>query len=58
MRVIGTSTPRGQSTYGKDQDNLVMIPFTTAERKVLGVETPSQALTQLNWGVSAAAKSI
>jgi macrolide transport system ATP-binding/permease protein len=27
----------------------VMIPFTTAERKVLGVAAPSQAQAQLNW---------
>ena len=26
-----------------------MIPFTTAERKVLGVAAPSQAQTQFNW---------
>ena len=26
-----------------------MIPFTTAERKVLGVASPSQTETQLNW---------
>ena len=49
FRVIGTLSPKGQSTFGQDQDDLVMIPFTTAERKVLGVAAPSQALTQLNW---------
>ena len=26
-----------------------MIPFTTAERKVLGVAAPSQAQTLFNW---------
>ncbi|MGO9173443.1 MAG: ABC transporter permease [Rhodomicrobium sp.] len=49
FHVIGTLSPKGQSTFGQDQDDLVMIPFTTAERKVLGVAAPSQALTQLNW---------
>ncbi len=58
FRIIGTLSPKGQSTFGQDQDDLVMIPFTTAERKVLGVAAPSQALTPLNWVVSAAAKSI
>ena len=47
--VAGTLSPKGQSTFGQDQDDLVMIPFTTAERKVLGVAAPSQALTPLNW---------
>ncbi|HUO89103.1 MAG TPA: ABC transporter permease [Rhizomicrobium sp.] len=43
LRVIGVLAPKGQSSFGTDQDDLVMIPFTTAERKVLGVAAPSQA---------------
>lgn len=43
LRVIGLLAGKGQSSYGQDQDDLVMIPFTTAERKVLGVAAPSQA---------------
>ncbi len=42
MRVIGLLAAKGQSSFGQDQDDLVMIPFTTAERKVLGVAAPSQ----------------
>jgi macrolide transport system ATP-binding/permease protein len=49
MRVIGILDSKGQTPFGQDQDDLVMIPFTTAERKVLGVAAPSQAQTQLNW---------
>ena len=49
LRIIGILAPKGQSTYGQDQDDLVMIPFATAERKVLGVAAPSQAQTPLNW---------
>ncbi len=49
MRVIGVLESKGQTPFGQDQDDLVMIPFTTAERKVLGVAAPSQAQTQLNW---------
>ncbi|MBM3226384.1 MAG: FtsX-like permease family protein, partial [Candidatus Tectomicrobia bacterium] len=36
FRVIGVLTPKGQSTQGMDQDDTVLIPFTTAERKVIG----------------------
>jgi len=36
MRVIGILVSKGQSQFGTDQDDLVMIPFSTAERKVLG----------------------
>jgi macrolide transport system ATP-binding/permease protein len=49
LRVIGILASKGQSTYGTDQDDLVMIPFTTAERKVIGVAAPSQQQTPLNW---------
>ena len=47
LRVIGVLGSKGQSTFGTDQDDLIMIPFTTAERKVLGVAAPSQA-SQVN----------
>jgi macrolide transport system ATP-binding/permease protein len=34
---------KGQSNYGQDQDDVVILPFGTAERKVLGVSAPSAA---------------
>ncbi len=43
LRVIGVLAAKGQTAFGQDQDDLVMIPFTTAERKVLGVAAPAQA---------------
>lgn len=36
LRVIGVLSPKGQSLYGSDQDDVVVIPFSTAERKVSG----------------------
>jgi macrolide transport system ATP-binding/permease protein len=42
MRVIGLFVAKGQTPFGQDQDDLVMVPFTTAERKVLDVAAPSQ----------------
>jgi macrolide transport system ATP-binding/permease protein len=49
LRVIGVLASKGQTPFGTDQDDLVMIPFTTAERKVLGVAAPTQAQAPLNW---------
>jgi macrolide transport system ATP-binding/permease protein len=49
LRVIGLFASKGQTAYGTDQDDLVMIPFTTAERKVLGVAAPSLQQAPLNW---------
>ena len=43
VRVIGLLVGKGQTGYGQDQDDLVMIPFNTAERKVLGVAAPLAA---------------
>ncbi|MGQ0694049.1 MAG: ABC transporter permease [Nitrospiraceae bacterium] len=36
LRVIGVLEPKGQSITGQDQDDLVVVPFPTAERKVFG----------------------
>ncbi len=49
LRVIGVLASKGQTPYGADQDDVVMIPFTTAERKVLGVAAPSLQQAPLNW---------
>jgi macrolide transport system ATP-binding/permease protein len=49
LQVIGMLVAKGQSPFGTDQDDLVMMPFTTAERKVLGVAAPTQQQTPLNW---------
>ncbi len=49
LRVIGVLAAKGQTPFGPDQDDLVMIPFTTAERKVLGVAAPSQQQAPMNW---------
>ena len=42
MRVVGLLATKGQSGFGQDQDDVVIIPFTTAQRKVLGVAAPTQ----------------
>ena len=36
FQVIGVLPRKGQSSWGQDQDDVVMIPFSTAERRVLG----------------------
>ncbi|MGH7230014.1 MAG: ABC transporter permease [Nitrospiraceae bacterium] len=36
FQVIGVLALKGQSAQGSDQDDIVFIPFSTAERKVLG----------------------
>src|SRR5207247_2264914 len=36
FQVVGVLAPKGQSAQGKDQDDVVFIPFTTAQRNVMG----------------------
>ena len=34
--VIGTLSPKGQSAQGQDQDDLIVMPISTAKKKVIG----------------------
>jgi len=34
--VLGVLEPKGQSAFGQDQDDLILVPMSTAKRKVLG----------------------
>jgi putative ABC transport system permease protein len=33
--VIGTLTAKGESAFGQDQDDVIMAPFTTVQRRIL-----------------------
>ena len=37
FKVIGILKSKGQSSMGQDQDNIVIIPLTTAQERMLGV---------------------
>jgi putative ABC transport system permease protein len=38
LRVLGVMAPKGQSFMGQDQDDFIAVPFSTAERRVLGTK--------------------
>jgi putative ABC transport system permease protein len=38
FRVIGVLSPKGQAPAGSDQDDIIFIPFSTAQRKVHGAK--------------------
>jgi macrolide transport system ATP-binding/permease protein len=48
MEVIGVLKAKGQSGFGQDQDDAILIPFTTAELKVLGVAAPTTVQASTN----------
>jgi len=37
FRVIGLLTEKGQTTFGQDQDDTVVIPYTTAQKRLMGI---------------------
>ncbi len=47
LRVIGVLSVKGQSTYGQDQDDVVLTPFYTAQRKVLGTSQVSTTVSSV-----------
>jgi putative ABC transport system permease protein len=38
FRVIGTLGGKGQNAMGQDQDDIIIAPFATVQRKVLGID--------------------
>ena len=44
FRVVGVLAPKGQGQFGQDQDDLIVAPYTTVQKKVLGMPTIQQVL--------------
>jgi putative ABC transport system permease protein len=40
MTVIGVLATKGQSTQGQDQDDTIIVPLTTAQKKLFGMQFP------------------
>ena len=38
FRVVGVLSTKGQAAMGQDQDDVVMTPYTTVQKKLLGVQ--------------------
>jgi putative ABC transport system permease protein len=38
FRVIGVLTKKGQAAMGQDQDDTIIIPYTAAQKKLLGIQ--------------------
>jgi macrolide transport system ATP-binding/permease protein len=41
LKVIGVLNSIGQTGFGRDQDDVILVPFSTAETKILGVAAPT-----------------
>ena len=38
--VLGVLAPKGQSTWGQDQDDTIFVPLTTAQKRLFGMQFP------------------
>jgi len=38
FKVVGTLQPKGQNAMGQDQDDLIIAPFPTVQRKIQGID--------------------
>jgi putative ABC transport system permease protein len=44
FRVVGVLAAKGQGQFGQDQDDLIVAPYTTVQKKVLGIPNIQQIL--------------
>ena len=44
FRVVGLLAPKGQGQWGQDQDDLILAPYTTVQKKILGITSIQQAM--------------
>ena len=38
FRVVGVLTSKGQSPFGRDEDDTVIAPYTTVQKKIVGID--------------------
>ena len=56
-KVIGVLESKGQSSMGQDQDDVVIIPITTAQERMLGITYIQSINVQVNRDTPASASS-
>ena len=43
--VVGVLASKGQTTFGQDQDDTIIVPLTTAQKKLFGMQFPGMVRT-------------
>jgi putative ABC transport system permease protein len=44
FKVLGVLSPKGQGQWGQDQDDIIVAPYTTIQKKLLGITWIHQAM--------------
>ena len=51
--VVGTLSPKGQSSWGRDQDDVMMVPLETGRRRLMGaMGLPPRAVMEISLAVT------
>lgn len=60
FQVIGVLSEKGQEGYGGDQDDAVLIPYTTAQKKLMGITHLNSVVTSVkdNYSIEAAEEQV
>jgi putative ABC transport system permease protein len=50
--VIGVLSPKGQTTWGQDQDDIIFVPLTAAQKRLFGMQFPGmvRSIAVQAWG--------
>jgi len=48
FRVMGVLAPKGQGQWGQDQDDIIIAPYTTIQKKLLGITHIHQVMVSAN----------
>ena len=51
FKVLGVLTSKGQAAMGQDQDDTVILPYTTVQKKILGIQHITQITISADDGV-------
>jgi len=38
FRIVGVLASKGQSPFGRDEDDMILMPFTTVQKKIAGID--------------------
>ncbi|MGO9056809.1 MAG: ABC transporter permease [Candidatus Binataceae bacterium] len=48
VEIVGTLTQKGRTGFGQDQDDIVLVPFSTAEGRISGAAPPTSEVANSN----------